>query len=336
MLCVAAALLCQGALAAPRVELELVTQEGFAITGQQKWLRMLSELQFDRLRIRQASGSETIEVKRAGSERAPVYQVTGALTRGDLLVLPGGRFSIRDKGRIAAWKAQLLRSGPGGIEPRVRAAFGLSSEQLVAMHQRLAAPVVETTKGKTPKEIVRSVARTLPGGVTIDPDVTRSFEGQWTTPEEMNNLSAGTVLAATIRPMGLVLVPQAVSETNVRLIITDVRKAGESWPVGWPPEKNERELAPKLFEFFTFEAPGNPLTEALAALQANLELPLLFDHNGLARHRIDVAKTMITYPASRSYYKKVLDRVLFQAKLKAEVRVDEAGEPFIWVAPIKR
>ena len=65
-------------------------------------------------------------------------------------------------------------------------------------------------------------------------------------------------------------------------------------------------------------------------------MPFLMDHNGLARQRIDPARVMIEFPESRTYYKKVLSRVLFQVKLKGEVRVDEAGEAFVWISPLKK
>ena len=324
------------ASAAPRVVLHLVTDEGFPITGHQQWLQMLGTLDFDGLRISKATGSEKIEVVREGSDAAPVYRVTGFLSRGNQLMLPNGRFTLRDKSAILDWKNRLVRGGAGGLEPKVQAAFGLSAEQLVAMHERLSRPASMNTKGKSPKDIVRSITRTLPGGLTIDPDVLRTFEDEWIAPEEMEGLSAGAVLAAAIRPLGLVLVPHAVGENDVRLIITDSRKAPQSWPIGWPPEEKERDLAPKLYEFFTFEAPGNPLPQALDAIQANLELPFLYDHNGMARQGIDPAKVMITFPEARSYYKKVLSRVLFQAKLKSELRVDEAGQPFVWISPLKQ
>lgn len=328
--------LCAACLqAGPRVELELVTEEGFPLTGRQRWLRALGRLEFDGLRIRQARGGEKVEVQREGSDASPVYRVTGVLTRGNELILPGGRFGLRDAGRISAWREQLLRGGASGLEPKVRVAFGLSSEQFLAVHQRLAAPMYFSTKGKSPKEVVRAVAAKLPGGVTVDPEVLPTFDGSWSVPEEMQGLSAGTVLAATIRPLGLVLVPRVVRENDVRLLITGVRKTRESWPVGWPPEKNEKELAPKLYEFFTFEAPGNPLEEAIAALQAKLELPLLYDHNGMARENLDPARILVKFPESRSYYKKVVNRVLFQGKMRSELRVDEAGEPFLWISPLK-
>ena len=333
--CVLLALSVAGAaLGAPRVELNLVTEEGFSITGQQQWLQMLSRLEFDGLRIRAATGGEKIEVLREGSDASPVYRVTGLLTRNNQLILPNGRFTIRDAAAISDWKQRLQKGGAGGLDPKVQAAFGLSADQFIAIHTRLATPISFSTKGQSPKAIVRAIAGDV--AITIDPESLRAFDDEWTVPEEMDGMSTGTVLAASIRPLGLVLVPAAVSEKNVRLVITDVRKAPQSWPVGWPPEKPERDIAPKLFEFFTFEAPGNPLQQALDAIAANLQMPLLYDHNGMARQAIDPAKAIIEFPESRSYYKKVLSRVLFQAKMKSDLRVDEAGQPFLWVSPLKQ
>ncbi len=33
-----------------------------------------------------------------------------------------------------------------------------------------------------------------------------------------------------------------------------------------------------------------------------------------------------------TYYKRALQRVLYAARLKAEVRIDEKGNPFLWIA----
>ena len=42
----------------------------------------------------------------------------------------------------------------------------------------------------------------------------------------------------------------------------------------------------------------------------------------------------VRFPAKRTFYKRVLDQVLFQARLEAELRVDDANRPFIWVTTI--
>ena len=63
-----------------------------------------------------------------------------------------------------------------------------------------------------------------------------------------------------------------------------------------------------------------------------MKAPLLFDHNGMVQERVDLTKK-VKVQAGKSYYRRILDRVLFQVKLKAEVRLDDAGKPLIWVSP---
>ena len=40
------------------------------------------------------------------------------------------------------------------------------------------------------------------------------------------------------------------------------------------------------------------------------------------------ARSKVNFPAKRSFYQRILDRVLYQAGLEAELRVDEAEQPF--------
>jgi hypothetical protein len=134
----------------------------------------------------------------------------------------------------------------------------------------------------------------------------------------------------------LVLQPRREAGGPTELAIAVAMPTSEAWPVGWPPEQKDRELVPKLYEFLTIELERIPLPEALAAIQKRLEIPILFDRNSMARHRIDLAAQQVSFPESRSYYKKVLERILFQAQLKGEIRVDEAGRPLLWVTTLKR
>ena len=153
--------------------------------------------------------------------------------------------------------------------------------------------------------------------------------------DELQGLSAGTALAAVLRPLGLVLVPQKQPDGQVKLWITDVRRVAVSWPVGWPSQKPPRETLPDLFTFLNVEIQDTPLAEWLEQISGRLKAPLLFDHNGMARQKIDVSRVNVSLPPGRTYYQKILDRLLYQAKLKCELRVDEAKKPFLWISPMK-
>ncbi len=151
--------------------------------------------------------------------------------------------------------------------------------------------------------------------------------------DELNGMSAGTSLAAALRPIGLVLAPEKPRGGKVRLAISDVREVEESWPVGWPPQETPKQIAPKLYEYLTIEIQETALSEAINAIQGRVDTRFLYDHNGIAREKIDVTSVNVSYPKKRVQYLRVLEQVLFQAGLKSEVRLDEAGKAFLWISP---
>ena len=150
----------------------------------------------------------------------------------------------------------------------------------------------------------------------------------------LEGVASGTALAAIARPAGGALVPRFV-DGNLELQLTAAKEGIQSWPIGWPPgEKDEGKIIPPLFEFIKVEIDNTPAEEALAAIQARLKTPFLYDHNNMARDRIDLAKK-VKVPAGKTFYKKILDQVLFQAGLKCEVRLDDAGKPLVWITTLK-
>ncbi len=55
----------------------------------------------------------------------------------------------------------------------------------------------------------------------------------------------------------------------------------------------------------------------------------------LALHGVDPETIPAELPSKRISYSQTLGRVLGQAKLKYELRVDEAEQPFLWVTTFK-
>jgi hypothetical protein len=277
-----------------------------------------------------------VGVETRGTESNPIYHVTGMLTRQNLLILPGGRFTSRDRGRIAAWIEQVRRGSMDSDPAQRPSAFGLTGQELVDLHKSLSVRVLRSTRGRDAKEVIREIAvRVQPTQILVDPEARGAFADAEGVYDELKGVSCGTALAAIARPLGLVVVPRKLGG-RMQLAVVDFRKASESWPIGWPPEKPERELAPKLFEFLPVEIEDASLSEALDAVHGRLELPMLYDHNAMARHRIDPKAVRVSLPVGRSYYKKVVDRLLFHGKMKAELRVDEAEQPLLWISSIKK
>jgi hypothetical protein len=320
------------AAAAPPVSFELVTDAGFSLTGAQRWIEAMKDLDHAGLRIRTGQPGDKTEVIVRGTETSPSYHVIGILLANNQLALPNGKFSLSDRAGIAKWIEKLQAGGIDGLTT-TSVAFGLTSDELVDFDARLAQPIDFDTRGSRAGDVARKIVQRLTMETFVSDAARRAFASNEPVLDELNGLSAGTALAATLRPLGLVLSPEKPRGGKVRLAISDVREVKESWPIGWPPQAAPNQVAPKLYEYLTVEIKATALSEAITAIQGRVETPFLFDHNGLAREQIDVTAVNVSYPKKRVQYLRVLEQLLSQAKLKSEVRLDEAGKAFLWISP---
>jgi hypothetical protein len=318
--------------AAGRVELELVGESPGSALAFQQWLRTLSQAGVKNVRLRSAPSAGKVGIDVRGTEENRVYVVTGIVKSSDELWLPGGRFRSRDAARLAAWLDDLAKHGPEELQ-EPKAAFGLRRKQFEQIQKDLGRPVGFSTRRMSRREVVEKIGRGLARPLEMDPKSARTLE-QDKVGEELSGLSCGTALAYVLRPMGWCLVPRRLDDSLVYSVI-QARPELQVWPVGWEPEKPRPEVLPALFEFHDVTIQGVSAATALEAIGQRLKVPVLVDHNALARYGIDPAKKNVSLPPSRTTYSLTLRKILFQAGLKFELRVDEAGKPFLWVSTIK-
>jgi hypothetical protein len=286
------------------------------------------------VRIRGSQPGDAPSIKRSGKNDSPTYHVVGMLTADGKLNLPNrGRFALNDKARLAAWFDKLKADGIEAIATKP-AAFGLLPSQLVEVHESLRAPVTFSTKGQAPRDVAKNIADTLPLKFISDPASQRALSSPEPVADELQGLSAGTSIAAVLRPLGLVMVPEK-AEGKLRLRIADSRSVKEHWPIGWPPKAAAGETVPELFKFLNVEITDYSLGETLQAIGGRIKVPMVIDYNALARLEVDLEKTKVELPREKTFYAKALDRILFQANLKYEVRADEADKPFLWISGLK-
>jgi hypothetical protein len=316
--------------AAPPVDLELATEPSFPLGGTQSWLELFKRLGQTSIRIRQAEPGERESMQNEGTAEQPQYHVIGILTRSNRLRLPGGEFGLSDRARIGDWITRLRDEGAAG--PVKTAAFGLTEEQLVAFHDKLAATVPFTTRGRRAGDVARDIVRLAAVEFTVSEAARQAFQGDELLEDELRSLSCGTALAAAIRPLGLVMRPEKAVGGKIRLHLCDVREVEESWPIGWPLKDIPVKASPKLMESLKVTIANRPLTEALEAIQPRVEVPFLFDRNALARKRIDPGTAKVSYTKERTSYFDILKSLFFQAGLTCELRADEAEKPFLWIS----
>lgn len=316
--------------AAPPIELELVTERGLQITAPHQWLQLFAKIGVTNVRIRTASGSEQPAVENRGTDERPRFHVVGVITASNEVRLPGGTFGTNEQQKLADY---FTRLGADGAESLIaeRGRFGLTEKEFTAVHADLAQPLNFSTKGQPLQALLKRVQQKLTHPVTLDAATDQAIRTAPPIEDDVSKLTTGTGLAILLRNYSLALLPVKDVGQPVELRIVSTSEATDAWPIGWESQSSPRETAPMLFESLNVEIAGYSLTEAIDAIAPRLRLPLYWDHAALAKHKIDPATIQVHLPRTRTYYKRILDRVLAQARLHSEVRVDETGTAFLWI-----
>ncbi|MEN6451880.1 MAG: hypothetical protein ABFC96_15425 [Thermoguttaceae bacterium] len=320
--------------AAGRVELELVGDARGSAMAFQEWSRALGNagIRNVRLRTAQEPGQPKIDVQGDGDSKT--YMVKGIVLSRDEIQLPGARFRRSETGRLARWLDDVAAHGPAEQRER-KAAFGLTTSQIDLVCKDLATPVGFRTQGVARRDVVRKIGERLKLPLQLDADATAAL-GDEKVEDSLNGLSCGAALAAVLRSAGYGLAP---SEEGGQLGYTAVKsqKGQEVWPIGREPEegRSQAETLPALYEFRNVNVKNVSAATTLDAVGKLLGAPIVLDRFALQRHNIDPAKVKVSHPQSKTTYSLALKRMLFQARLKFDLRCDEAGTPFLWVTTIK-
>jgi hypothetical protein len=216
---------------------------------------------------------------------------------------------------------------------------------MAAVLADLAQPIEFETKGQTAREVIGRLQAKFALKFALNIEADHLLRTADLPRDELKGLTSGTGLAILLRSKGLMLRPEKSRGEPVayRIEMAHVDAIDEStlgksdgdemkhWPIGWEPQKTPGELAPALFEFRNAEIAGFTLEETLAAIGQRVKFPIYVDHAALAAHQIEPAKIQVRLARTRTIYKRIIDRVLAQARLGSQVRVDEAGMPFLWI-----
>ena len=321
--------------AAGQVRLELIGNQAAAMTFQE-WSQSLNKAGVKNVRIRSGDGSEKIGVETLGTEKSPMYVVTGQIVSRDELLLPSGRFKRTDVGRLARWLDELAAQGPADRRPQ-RTVFGLTKEQYAEVQTDLGGAVGFSTKGMSRADAVEKISRKLRLPLKADAAWAKAgSDADDKIEEELSSLTCGTALACILRPAGFCLAPRE-GGSQTTLAVVKAAPDLEVWPVGWEPQiqATGKRVLPAMSESLNVNIQNFPAAKAIDAIAQRVKAPVLLDHNALARHGIDPAAVMVSLPQGRMTYDQALRRLVFQAKLKFEVRVDEGGNPFLWITTQK-
>ena len=314
------------------VELELVGDARGSAMIFQEWAKLLGDAGIRNVRLRIDTGADKVGVENKGTDRNPIYVVTGVVVSRNELLLPGGRYRRGDVARLAQWLRDLAEHGPVAKRPP-KLAFGLTAAQLDKVRGDLAAAVGFDTQGLSGRQLVEKITERSRLPLKLDVEAAQTLADE-KVEDDLTGLSCGTALAYVLRSAGYGLLPKIAGD-QLAYDAVKARSGLETWPVGRAGDKKPREGLPGLYEFLTVNVQNVPAATALEAIAKRVNTPVLFDRPALARHKIDPAHAMVSLPHRRTTYSLALQRLLFQAGMKFEVRYDDAGTPLLWVTSLK-
>ncbi len=335
------ALVCLGLLCQPaygqgrnRVELQLASEGSARLGGAQKWLEVLSNVGADSVRMVTTTGRVKIDVQKTETSTGNSYKILGAISADNRLILPAGRFTLSQTAKIREYITSIRADG-AEVALSEKLAFGLTAKQLVGVHTALSPAYEGSTKGAKPSEILLNLKNKISLPIEIDESAAEALRGDYQLQDDLQGMSAGTVIAASLRPLGLVIAPVREQGQPIRLMISDARRIDEHWPIGWPLEKNRpTQILPKLNERIPVNIQNFKMGDTLNAIQQALEVPFLYDYNSMAREGVELNDIRVNLQSGeqKMSYILVLRRIVVQAKprMQHEIRVDENGKPFYW------
>ncbi len=322
------------------ISVEVATEQGVQATAQREWLQLLTRAGADDIRLRSQQPGDEAALSQSGTAERPRYRLVGVLDGRGILTLPGGRFKQRSVSELRDYFDRLAADGNEGVTAP-RGAFGLTEKQIAQVHDDLARPVEFSTTGVPLADVLKAVDNATRLAVRMDEAAWQVVREAPPAADEVQSITMGTALALLLLRDSLVLVPSKARGAEVVLRIarhSDI-KAGkasdddlETWPVGWKPNRQPSQLAPKLIETLTAEVDGFTLAEAMASIEPRVGVPVYWDHQKLAANQIDPTQVKVKLARQKTRLGRVIDRLLFQARLRGELKVDEAGTVFYWIS----
>ncbi len=317
-----------------RVTLEVITEKGISITALQAWSKLLQGKGADSVQVRSGHDGERVGIEEIGSGRTKSFQVKAILSKNETLHMPDGkRFSKRNLGELPAWFNRIKVGGEEELK-RTPGKDGMTAAEREDLLAKLAKKIDFDTKGEPLDVLLGGIRRTVGLEFRASSSIIAKAQSL-AVKDDLKGISGGTAIAILLRPYDMVMVPKREVGGAIHLHVLPRTGQEDAWPIGHTPKENAGQVCPVLFQFIDVEINRKPLEDVLAAILPRLKTPMFLDHYKIEKDDLNLSVD-VRFPKDKTFYKKILDHVLYQAMLTLELKVDEAGTPFLWVTSAKR
>ncbi|MFN3153200.1 hypothetical protein [Bremerella sp.] len=317
-----------------RVTLDVITEKGLSITALQEWTRLLNDKGADSVKLRNGRDGEKVGIEEVNLGRTQSYRVTAILGRDQTLHMPDGkRFTKRNLAELPQWFNRIKVGGEDELM-RQPESDGMTRAERNEVLLKLSKPLDFNTQDQPLAETLGAVRELTGLNFSASPAVIAQVK-MLKAKDELNGFGAGTAMAILLRAHGFIVVPKREVGGTVNLHVLPMGASDDAWPISQPRKRSPADTCPVLFQFIEVEINRTPLEKALGAIGPRLNTPIFFDHYKIAKDNIDT-NVDVRFPKDKTFYKKILDHILYQALLAVDLEVDESGKPFLWITSAKR
>ena len=319
-----------------RLSVELITgDEGVGLRAQ-RWSQVFARMNVP-LTIRRGNLNDKLGVaEKVTGGVLRELRVTGQLDPQGRLNFADRSFTEADSAKLAAWFEELKKFGAQGT-PDAQPVWGLTRSQFGALHAALSEVLEAEVEDKEFIFAIDSFGLPKEFPLRFSGAAGKWLQGggaRIKVRQELQGVSKGTALAVLLNEQSLGFRPRRLPSGSIELSVVALSDAADVWPVGWPLRTTRIATSPKLFAFTPVNLEEIELDAVLGAVAESIETPILIDYGGLNAAKVDLSKIKVSHTAERTTWGLALRALVFKAKARPDLWIDEAGKPLIWITPV--
>lgn len=318
------------------VSVEILTVKMVTGIQLQPWQDVFQKLGVS-VRVRQTLLEDKPEVKEIPLGTLRQVKAVGQLQRDGTLFFPGKVFRASDGPKLKEWIDELKTYGAQGA-PEGQPLWGLDEVQFQALYTSLAAKVEPKVHGLSFDEALARLPLNEKYPLRISTASRAWLQQEYETVppvrQFLRGMSTGTALAVLLNDYGLGFRPLRTPEGAIEIAVDPLKQTTDVWPIGWDLKLSRAETAPTLFQLIPIALDDALLVDVLDAVAVKTEIPILTDHYRIEGSGIDLSRLKVSYPSRKSSWSLLLRAVTNPHKLTRRIRIDEQGQPFVWITTL--
>lgn len=319
------------------VSVELVADRMGVGFQAQRWQPVFREMGVT-VRIRTGGPNDKAEIKEDQVGMFRRVKVIGLLDRRGRIVLPDRTFSQNQSDQLKKYLDDLKKFGKQG-NPAGKPLWGLNAKQFEALYKAFSEKVDKSGKGLSlekaievldlpeeyPLRMSAKAENWLKSEFPKDPEFRQSLEG----------FSRGTALALLLNEYGLGFQPTRTPGGKIEITVLPIQESTKVWPVGWKLKNSRQKTAPSLFQLVPIDLDDVALLDVLNAVSVKSKVPIRYDHYRIEANDLEMDEMRVNYPPRQTSFSLLLGRITNPHLLAHDLKIDELGQPFLWIRPLR-